>query len=92
VSRRFDRSEHVLWRRAMEGVVLVSRRSPGLMVLEDASADLWMKLEGPMTVTEAAGRLSDDPSEDMVVAAAQLLDRLALMGLASVSEVGEGAA
>jgi hypothetical protein len=92
VSRRFDRAEHVLWRRGMEGVVLVSRRSPGLMVLEDASAELWMKLERPMTVAEAARGLSDKPSDDMVVAASQLLDRLAQIGFVRVSEVVEGPA
>lgn len=86
---KFDRASHVLWRRTIDGVVLVSRRAPGLMTLEDSSADLWLVLDRPMTVQEIAGRLSCNHSTAAVSAARQLLEHLADIGFVDADEMAE---
>jgi predicted transcriptional regulator len=78
-----------LWRRTIDGVVLVSRRAPGLLTLEDASADLWLALDRPMTVQEVASRLSCNHSTEAVSAAHQLLEHLAEIGFVEAGEVAE---
>jgi hypothetical protein len=89
VTLRFDRASHVLWRRTIDGVVLVSRRAPGLMTLEDASADLWLALDRPMTVEAVAGRLSCNHSTEAVSAARQLLEHLADIGFVDTDEMAD---
>ena len=88
---KFDRASHVLWRRTIDGVVLVSRRAPGLMTLEDASADLWVALDRPMTVQEVAGRISCNQSNEAVSAARQLLEHLTQIGFVETDEMADEA-
>jgi hypothetical protein len=78
-----------LWRRTIDGVVLASRREPGLLTLEDASADLWLTLDRPMTVQEVAMCLSCNDSTEAVSAAHQLLEHLAEIGFVDADEVAD---
>jgi hypothetical protein len=89
VTLTFDRASHVLWRRTLDGIVLASRRAPGLMTLEDASADLWLALDRPMTLQEVADRLSCSHSIEALSAARQLLQYLADMGFVDTDELAE---
>ena len=55
----FVRDEAVLWRRVVDGVLLLPPESDELMLLTGSGGEIWHALERPRSATELAGVLAD---------------------------------
>jgi Coenzyme PQQ synthesis protein D (PqqD) len=55
----FVRDEAVLWRRVVDGVLLLPPGSDELMLLTGSGGEIWHALERPCSATELAGVLAD---------------------------------
>lgn len=55
----FVRDEAVLWRRVVDGVLLLPPGSDELMLLTGSGGEIWHALERPLSASELAGVLAD---------------------------------
>jgi hypothetical protein len=65
----FVRDEAVLWRRVVDGVLLLPPESDELMLLTGSGGEIWHALERPLSTTELAGVLADryDVTEEQLL-------------------------
>jgi hypothetical protein len=54
----FVRDESVLWRRVVDGVLLLPPGSDDLMLLTGSGGEIWHALERPRSMTDLAGVLA----------------------------------
>ena len=76
---KFRQSTDVVWRRSLDGVLLLLRRGRAPITLSGSGLDLWQLLEEPQSLNTAAGLLAerfDLDAGEVAAAIGPVLDEL----------------